>query len=287
MSSEEGGAGAKRKDPPEQTINLADCPVCMMPYVGKVFQCKAGHVVCEDCLGKIAGKCPSCRGPLLGDIRNRLAEDFTGAMQLACGHAGCDFVCMRSEIPLHRKTCAHRPYMCPYHRQTQNPCQWQGGSKDKLMEHLVSRHSAAKKKMEKEYITLRLRKTQRNPYANWMFIFSHPSMGDFIAVVHMYSDALLSVYLFATRDCAGSRWMCSVLGKKSSLTFSADDIQDIRDTSVADLEKSGDYFLTSAGVCNRMCTKCAGVESMRCWSQLSQLELRFKMSQVAILPDPE
>merc|ERR1712059_187137 len=58
-----------------------ECPVCfeeMKPPV-KMFHCRQGHVVCQNCLveGHLK-ECPSCRGPIIGRnfAMEKLAESY-------------------------------------------------------------------------------------------------------------------------------------------------------------------------------------------------------------------
>ena len=46
---------------------IPECPVCYVKFSRniKVFQCSAGHFVCERCYHQIQS-CPKCRGPMIG-----------------------------------------------------------------------------------------------------------------------------------------------------------------------------------------------------------------------------
>ena len=56
---------------------LFECPVCFTLPICDIYQCKRGHLLCEDCHGKLTKPitCPSCRVPMVGTpIRSRAAE---------------------------------------------------------------------------------------------------------------------------------------------------------------------------------------------------------------------
>ena len=56
---------------------LFQCPVCLTLPLCDIYQCKRGHLLCEDCHGKLTEpiRCPSCRIPMVGTpIRSRAAE---------------------------------------------------------------------------------------------------------------------------------------------------------------------------------------------------------------------
>ena len=54
------------------------CPVCLSLPLGKIYQCKEGHLVCMDCFKKLRSpiSCPTCRTAMSMDapMRNRAAE---------------------------------------------------------------------------------------------------------------------------------------------------------------------------------------------------------------------
>ena len=62
---------------------LPECPVCLREMVPpmKIFQCRNGHALCEECKdNEHVRTCPSCRVTLEGDAtRNILAEKMIEA----------------------------------------------------------------------------------------------------------------------------------------------------------------------------------------------------------------
>jgi len=81
---EEGGQGAKGL--PKSARNLLECPVCLELAwpPKKIYQCREGHIICEECKGNPALKvCPMCRIPLANNLtsRNRQLEELARALQ--------------------------------------------------------------------------------------------------------------------------------------------------------------------------------------------------------------
>jgi hypothetical protein len=62
-------APKKRKQTDETPARLIGspltCPVCMDVFLGEIYQCPNGHILCGDCKSKIdakkPAKCPECR----------------------------------------------------------------------------------------------------------------------------------------------------------------------------------------------------------------------------------
>jgi len=81
---EEGGQGAKGL--PKSARNLLECPVCLELAwpPKKIYQCREGHIICEECKGNPALKvCPMCRIPLANNLtsRNRQLEELARALK--------------------------------------------------------------------------------------------------------------------------------------------------------------------------------------------------------------
>ena len=96
----------KKKDqesPCTSTSNFNDvleCPVCLkIPNSLPVFQCKAGHIACNDCHPRMK-KCPICR-MVLGKIRSRLAEALISRLPSICQFEGCSMQFMQDELKEH------------------------------------------------------------------------------------------------------------------------------------------------------------------------------------------
>lgn len=88
-----GGAGA-----PDDPVDAAlTCPICMHWFYCDVYQCSAGHLVCDACmLGlKDPKQCPTCRIPISKLIRNLAVEALAAATVRPCVR-GCGYT---SKIP--------------------------------------------------------------------------------------------------------------------------------------------------------------------------------------------
>merc|ERR1719178_187452 len=71
---------------PRSTYSLLECPVCLELAwpPKKIYQCREGHIICEECKGNPALKvCPMCRIPLANNptSRNRQLEELARALQ--------------------------------------------------------------------------------------------------------------------------------------------------------------------------------------------------------------
>ena len=60
-----------------QLQELVECPVCLKVPKSPIYQCKNGHVICDDC-NKRVEECPTCRLPK-ENIRALLAEKLITA----------------------------------------------------------------------------------------------------------------------------------------------------------------------------------------------------------------
>ena len=82
---EEGRAGAGR-GLPKSARNLLECPVCLELAwpPRKIYQCREGHIVCDQCKANPALKlCPMCRIPLASNLtsRNRQLEELARTLK--------------------------------------------------------------------------------------------------------------------------------------------------------------------------------------------------------------
>merc|ERR1711974_511691 len=71
---------------PKSARNLLECPVCLELAwpPKKIYQCREGHIICEECKGNPALKvCPMCRIPLANNLtsRNRQLEELARALK--------------------------------------------------------------------------------------------------------------------------------------------------------------------------------------------------------------
>ena len=113
--------------------DVLECPVCMkIPNSTPIFQCKAGHIVCNACHPKLK-KCPVCRESL-GDIRSRVGEAIISRLLTACQFEGCTMELKKDDLKEHEKECQFRLVWCVRHNcKKQFPLV-------SLMEHIAKDH---------------------------------------------------------------------------------------------------------------------------------------------------
>ncbi|CAH1170526.1 unnamed protein product [Phaedon cochleariae] len=85
-----------------------ECPICMKYMIGKIYNCRKGHVMCKACRVQMI-YCPSCRIKL-DDLRNHPLENLADAVVLACTFSknGCHFVGKWEFLLMHELECGHR-----------------------------------------------------------------------------------------------------------------------------------------------------------------------------------
>ena len=141
----------KLKKQSETETYVPECPVCLsQPILPPIFQCKHGHIICEDCWenlmsmsedGEIA--CPSCRANMDEKIRNRALETQLANIKVHCKYSnyGCKHWEKYSDSPEHVKTCRYKPCECPLKAlsEDEEPCSWKGPIR-RLHNHIKTRH---------------------------------------------------------------------------------------------------------------------------------------------------
>lgn len=87
------------------------CPICFEMPEGKIFQCKDGHVIGEECYMQLK-ECPQCRVPFdkNAEIRNRLMESMLDELKMECPYhaSGCKEKLDRKTIRQHVESCRFR-----------------------------------------------------------------------------------------------------------------------------------------------------------------------------------
>ena len=81
------------------------CVICWLPMLGKIVQCRNGHVVCGDCADKIetdseAPKCPYCRDEA-AFIRCRTLEKLAPVWLFSCPKSNCKWSGTGAELRAH------------------------------------------------------------------------------------------------------------------------------------------------------------------------------------------
>lgn len=122
----------------EKLWNYFECPVCNSLMKPPIYQCLAGHSICNCCRPRLQ-KCPTCRSSF-GNSRNYALEALTNGVNYPCGHRelGCPIVLPISEITVHESECDLKPYNCPL-MQTHR-CTWEGTLAG-LSTHLKAEHN--------------------------------------------------------------------------------------------------------------------------------------------------
>ena len=119
---------------------LFECPVCIEVTLPPIFQCPAGHIICENCKKKVRGICPQCR-MTLGNIRNRAMEQLASTISFPCRFKsnGCPEVRDYQTKTIHEENCEFRPYFCPCPGSSCNkPC----NTLTDVLNHLQTAHKS-------------------------------------------------------------------------------------------------------------------------------------------------
>ncbi|KAF8048246.1 hypothetical protein N665_2591s0001 [Sinapis alba] len=119
-----------------KSSELLDCPTCLDPLMGPIYQCTNGHLTCSSCLGKVRNQCPFCRMPI-GEIRCRAMERLIESSLVPCCNAiyGCRETSPYGNQSRHEKACAYVPCFCPL-----PDCNYTGAYKN-LQAHTRASHS--------------------------------------------------------------------------------------------------------------------------------------------------
>ncbi|TRY73173.1 hypothetical protein TCAL_05818 [Tigriopus californicus] len=92
-----------------------ECPICQrVPRKAPVYQCKLGHLLCQDCYPKCQA-CPVCRTPLSKEkIRSILADKILMLVPRPCefNDDGCQEEFLGPELDAHEAKCRHRWVCC-------------------------------------------------------------------------------------------------------------------------------------------------------------------------------
>ena len=237
----EGGASRKRKGAPSPAADVCDdpllsCPVCLEPFMDKVYQCHGGHPLCHKCTGKVNDKCPSCScsmmvttptGPKF--IRCIIVEQLAQKAPTSCGQGECKFVGPRESIVAHRKTCDHRPFFCPLYF-----CKWEGQTRDEFVAHLHDKHVVKDVTLEKgKSYTTRLNNPNRHIDVTWVYHIISGSES-FILMTKNEEDYRLETVLMSVGFSMPCRWMLQMGRRTKYFSCVSDHVCGIRDKSFDD-----------------------------------------------------
>ncbi|KAF3516951.1 hypothetical protein DY000_02063138 [Brassica cretica] len=125
------------------TSEILDCPTCLEPLRGPIYQvyslivlslitlvfiglqCVNGHITCSPCLPRVYKQCPVCRIPI-GNIRCRAMEMVIESSAVPCRYAiyGCKETTLYGD-QAHEKVCPYIRCQCPVKN-----CSYTGGYKE-------------------------------------------------------------------------------------------------------------------------------------------------------------
>lgn len=121
----------------ETIIKTLECPVCFNPMVPPIYQCVAGHSICDSCKSQV-NDCPTCHARIQ-NTRNYLLEEMTGHFKYPCKYReyDCTFISTANETKLHEVDCTFGPYKCPF--KDFDECDWKG-KLELLLSHIRVKH---------------------------------------------------------------------------------------------------------------------------------------------------
>lgn len=114
-----------------------ECPVCTAFMKPPIFQCLAGHSICNNCRPKLP-HCPTCRANY-GMTRNYTLEGICNGTYYVCSYreSGCTAVMLGASMSKHEMECPLRPFVCPL--KENESCSWEG-IHSSIANHLKERH---------------------------------------------------------------------------------------------------------------------------------------------------
>lgn len=108
----------------EKLLNGFECPVCNGFMRPPIFQCLAGHSICNKCRPKVSS-CPTCRSNY-GSTRNYVLESLSATIRYPCSfrELGCERYFSVNDISRHENECILKPFNCPFSEHLH--CAWTG-----------------------------------------------------------------------------------------------------------------------------------------------------------------
>lgn len=128
---------AKRSRITEELMELITCTICKEIMIDEIYQCKSGHLYCDNCIDKIRN-CSICETIIDKSIRARPTEHLRDQLELPCknpgcsvitnrhkkhkedcefnrcGNKGCDFKDTKEQLVWHQKICKYRIDECAF-----------------------------------------------------------------------------------------------------------------------------------------------------------------------------
>lgn len=110
-----------------------ECKICYNDMTESIWQCKNGHIVCNNCKFKCRN-CPYCRGETTLNIRNIIMEELLQNFVVKCANIGCKFKCVNSKMSVHSKECKFKLVKCKFCNEYIQP------TTSSLIAHIQSKH---------------------------------------------------------------------------------------------------------------------------------------------------
>lgn len=134
-------SSASKKRKLEFGPDAFDCPICAHPLTGRIFQCPAGHHLCEECLEELRVRrqmsCPTCRTKFPKTVgRNLALEALAASCSFPC-RWGCGKKGTPDVLQAHAPLCEKGTVQCPM-----DDCE-QAVPANELVKHLRSVHKVA------------------------------------------------------------------------------------------------------------------------------------------------
>ena len=136
----------------ETMIEQFECKICVAASMGKIFVCQNGHSICEQCFERLTlpKLCPCCKQKFAccnaKVIRNLTMEKLIFSTELPCKYYnhGCKQQTVGNQRIEHLKSCACRPFLCPFSCAILplfDECLFSTNSIDELLLHVESKHN--------------------------------------------------------------------------------------------------------------------------------------------------
>lgn len=189
-----------------------ECNICCNAMTGHVYQCKNGHIVCEDCTTKCKG-CPYCKESF--GTRNIFLENILENYVVTCPHHLCKHKCKNVHMKSHKTQCVHRPINCLFCKEKIHR------SPEQIIKHLKTRHTAdcCRENSADGRKSIRFRITTQNPIAQFTWLPQILAFDDSFFLIHAKAT-VNNVVVFAlhlNQPLEEKNYNCQLCIKSSSI----------------------------------------------------------------------
>ena len=118
---------------PKTSKSSVECSICLDIPLGRVLQCKNGHLYCQDCFKSLCSKpsvhCAVCRVSCdrNNPARSLLAESLVAQMEFPCKNTPCTTFFRPTEKKEHERNCPYKLTRCLF---AGFGCDWRGPAKE-------------------------------------------------------------------------------------------------------------------------------------------------------------